>query len=41
MNQILATNPQAKQALIQLVVDSVDSVHTKRAYGRAVGDFVA
>ena len=29
-----------KQALIQLVVDSVDSVHTKRAYGRAVGDFV-
>ena len=41
MNQILTTtNPQAKQAIIQLVIDSVDSAHTKRAYGRAVGDFV-
>ena len=40
MDQILTTNPQAKQAVIQLVVDSVDSAHTKRAYRRAVGDFV-
>ena len=40
MNQILITNPQAKQAIIQLVVDSVDSAHTKRAYRRAVGDFI-
>ena len=40
MNQILTTNPQAKQSIIQLVVDSVDSAHTKRAYRRAVGDFV-
>lgn len=40
MNQIFTTNPEAKQAIIQLVVDSVDSAHTKRAYRRAVGDFI-
>ena len=40
MNQSLITNPEAKQAIIQLVVDSVDSAHTKRAYRRAVGDFI-
>jgi len=35
------TTQQGTDAIIQIVLDAVDSPHTRRAYGRALNDFLA
>lgn len=37
---VSTTSSQAIQPIVNLVTDAVDSPHTKRAYSRALGDFI-
>jgi site-specific recombinase XerD len=40
-NTLTIARPQADDAIIRAVLDAVDSEHTRRAYARALNDFLS